>query len=318
MAEQDSQKADAVIAQEAKTKKPPTPEEFITRWPLYTPAPIEGFTPPTRVSLHCDGTCGKETTWAKRIDPQYVDLEGVAGGFKWVWYICALCTKKYLVVVYREAEHKRRPVKRQASTVRLPNTPPPMVTVVTKVQKFGQYPAQSIDVPNGLQKNLGEEAINLYKKGLVNRNSGYGLGAVTYIRRVVEDKTDELIEVAAQLAESHNVDAAIVKKIRSAMTERTTYDQKLKIAATVLPDALIVEGVNPLAELYSLVSEGVHALTEEQCIAVADETASVFEFIFTNLRAVTKARHDFVAKVTRWAGRGAAPAEIVKKPDENK
>jgi len=44
-------------------------------------------------------------------------------------------------------------------------------------------------------------------------------------------------------------------------------------------------------------------MSEEQCIAVADETTGVFEFIFTNLRATTKARHDFVDKVKKWAGR---------------
>jgi len=54
--------------------------------------------------------------------------------------------------------------------------------------------------------------------------------------------------------------------------------------------------------LYGLVSQGVHQVTEEQCIAGADETTSVFEFIFTNLRATTKARHDFVDNVKKWAG----------------
>jgi hypothetical protein len=179
-------------------------------------------------------------------------------------------------------------------------------TVAIKFQKIGQFPALSIDVPKGLQPNLGEEGIGLYKKALINRNSGFGLGAVTYIRRVVEDKTNELIEVAAKLAESHHVGANIVESIRAAATERTTYDQKLKIAATVLPEALLIEGVNPLGELYNLVSEGVHGLSEEQCIAVADETTSVFEFIFTNLRAQTQARQGFVEKVTKWAGRGKA------------
>lgn len=96
-----------------------------------------------------------------------------------------------------------------------------------------------------------------------------------------------------------------MKKIRAAATERTTYDQKLKIAATVLPETLLIDGVNPLAELYSLVSEGVHGLSEEECIAVADETTSVFEFIFTNLRAQMQARQGFVEKVKKWAGRTA-------------
>jgi hypothetical protein len=66
----------------------------------------------------------------------------------------------------------------------------------------------------------------------------------------------------------------------------------------------MIDGINPLAELYKLVSEGVHGLSEEECIRVADETNSVFEFIFTNLRAITKTRHDFVDKLKKWSGRG--------------
>src|SRR6185369_3522709 len=127
-------------------------------------------------------------------------------------------------------------------------------------------------LPRGLAKNLGDDAIALYKKGLVNRNEGYGLGALTYIRRVVEDKTNELIEVAADLAESHAVDPELVKQIRAATTQKTTYDKKLRLAATVFPETLMIDGINPLAELYKLVSEGVHVLTEEECIRVADET----------------------------------------------
>ena len=248
-------------------------------------------------------------------EAQYVELQGSVGAFKWVWYLCGLCNKRYLVIMYRELEHQQRPTKVRPASSFGDVIPTGTVTVVTKVQKIGQYPAQSIDVPKGLENNLGEEAINLYKKSLINRNSGYGLGAVTYIRRVVEDKTNELIDVAARLAESHNVDAEIVKQIRASAQERTTYDQKLKIAATVLPNSLLIEGVNPLAELYSLVSEGVHALTEEECIAVADETASVFEFIFTNLRAMTSARQGFVEKVKKWAGRGTAQREVEEEND---
>jgi len=185
------------------------------RWPLYTPATVDVFYAPSRVSFHCDEPCGKETTWLKTEDSQYVSLEAIHnGGFKYVPYLCGLCNKNYLVVLYHELEHEERV---RAAALGGPRS---TIKVITKVQKIGQFPAQSIDVPKGLEKSLGSNAISLYKKGLINRNSGYGLGAVTYIRRVVEDKTDELIEVAARLAESHNVDAVIVKKIRDAATER--------------------------------------------------------------------------------------------------
>lgn len=227
-------------------------------------------------------------------DPIYQSV----GGFFSVLYACGLCRSKNLLVTYREFETVMRPSPR----ARPLNSGVTNVRVVTKIQKIGQFPPLSVNIPKVLKKNLGEVAALLYKKSQVNRNEGYGLAAVTYIRRVVEDKTDELIEVVAQLAESHNLTSTVVEQIRTAKNERTTYDNKLKIAATVLPDSLVVDGVNPLGQLYNLVSVGVHDLTEEQCIAVADETKSVFEFTFTYLRAETKVRHDFVAKVKKWAG----------------
>lgn len=291
------------------TRKPLTPEEFITVWPLYTPASIEDFQPPARVSFQCDNlpSCGKETTWMKIGNVEFSHLDGVKDAhFKWVWYVCVLCNETSLLVLFREVEWAERRAAGSSIVGGLPRIIPtaPTRTVVTKVVKIGQYPEQPIAVPKGLQKNLGPEAIGLYRKALINRNQGYGLGAVTYIRRVVEDETNELIEVAAKLAESLHVDAKIVEKIRAAATERTTYDKKLKIAATVLPDALLIDGINPLAELYGLVSEGVHGLSEAECVAVADETTRVFRFIFTNLRTQTQARQSFVEDVTKWANRG--------------
>ncbi len=277
----------------ADEKKPFTAEEFLTRWPLYTAFEVDGrFDAPSRISSHC-GACAKETTWLREEGPHYnAPQSATSEGFYWVTYACGLCKERYLIVLYRTLERKRESGSQPGSTR----------TVTSKIQKIGQSPALSIEIPKALQSNLGADAAKLYKKALVCRNEGFGLAAVTYIRRVVEDKTDELIEVVSQLAESHNVDSEVIKKIRAAKTERTTYDNKLKIAATVLPASLVVDGVNPLGELYSLVSGGVHDLTEEECIAVADETKSVFEFTFTKLRAETKERQDFVSKVKKWAG----------------
>lgn len=290
---------------ETKDKKQVSPEEFITRWPLYTPAPVEGFYPPSRVSHDCDGPdCGKETTWMRMIDPKYVDLEGSGGSFKWVWYLCGLCNKKYLAVMYKETAHEQRLVKQQrgsSAITRTPPSPPSHITVTTKVQKIGQFPALSIDIPKALEKNLGDQAA-LYKKALISRNEGYGLGAVTYLRRVVEDKTEELIEVVAQLAESHQIGAEIVSQIRAAKEKKTTYDSKLKIASAVFPSSLMIDGINPLDVLFGLVSAGLHDLSEEQCVNIADETKSVFEYTFTRLRAEITERKEFATKVKKWAG----------------
>jgi hypothetical protein len=288
--------------------KQPTPEQFITQWPLYTPFPCDNFYPPQQISFHCDGpSCRKETTWSKS-GADSVFMGEDQKSLLWVLYKCALCGLQSLLVMYRESALETRKVRPPVIASGLSRSGPVMpqlsheVRVVTKVQKIGQFPPLSVNIPKALAKNLGDAAADLYKKALVNRNEGYGLAAVTYIRRVVQDKTDELTEVVSQLAESHSIKAEVVEKIRAAKNERTTYDNKLRIAATVLPASLTPDGANPLSELYKLVSEGVHDLSEEDCVRVADETRSVFEFTFTHLRAETKERQEFSAKVKKWAG----------------
>jgi hypothetical protein len=192
-------------------------------------------------------------------------------------------------------------VKSTGVNLSRPMPPPPTYEAVTRVLKVGQYPALSINIPDDLGKNLGKDATDLYKKALICRNGGYGLGSIVYTRRVVEDETNELIEVAAQLAESHSVDAAIVAKMRAAAisTDYTPYEDKLKIASTVFPDSLKVGDVNPLKSLYGLVSKGIHGLSEEECLQIADQTFGVFVYIFAKLRAETADRKAFVEKVKK-------------------
>jgi hypothetical protein len=158
MSDQENSKATNTVKVKAEKTKPITAEEFITRWPLYTPATVDVFYAPSRVNFHCDDPCGKETTWLKTVDSQYVSLEAIHNGFKYVPYLCGLCNKNYLVVLYRELEHEDRV---RAAALGGPRS---TIKVITKVQKIGQFPAQSIDVPKGLEKSLGSNAISLYKR----------------------------------------------------------------------------------------------------------------------------------------------------------
>ncbi|MGD0163033.1 MAG: hypothetical protein ABSB39_11250 [Candidatus Sulfotelmatobacter sp.] len=294
---------------EAKKKKALTAEDFITKWPLYTPFNFEEYSPPARISFHCPNhDCSKETTWALSNKANFLT---VAPNFYHVHYQCTLCQSFNLVVCYLRVGYKTRQII--GPTGQEPRH------FYSQALKIGQYPALSIKLSKALEKNLGEHHAALYKKALANRNEGYGLGAVSYIRRVVEDKTEELIEVVAQLAQSHNIDPEVIKQIRSAKDEKTTYDKKLKLAATVMPDSLVIDGVNPLDALYGLVSAGLHDLTEEECIEIADETQSVFEFTFTRLRAETKERKDFADKIKKWAGGNSPAAKTPKSgtPEKN-
>ena len=282
-------------------------EAFLTKSPLYVLTRVNGFSPPQQISFECPGKCGKETTWYRVYVPAAVGAREQSGSkipdylIKSIAYTCFLCKKETLIVVYREMEFEERPSATSQAGLGL--MPPPSSTqnVLVGVMKIGQYPEPAVEVPKGVSKNLGKDAAGLYRKALICRNHGFGLAAVGYMRRVVEDKTNELIEIAAKLAESHNVDAAVVSKMREAAdsTEYTTYVGKLKFAATVFPDNLKVGGANPLNVLYGLVSKGLHGLGEPECIAIADETRDVFEYVFEKLQAEVDDRKAFMDKVKK-------------------
>ncbi|MGC1256456.1 MAG: hypothetical protein WA867_12930, partial [Candidatus Acidiferrales bacterium] len=99
--------------------------------------------------------------------------------------------------------------------------------------KVGQSPAQTASIPPSIEKRLGCSAI-FYKRALTSRNEGFGLAAVAYFRRVVEDKTNELVDVVADSAEAMGMSEADVTKIRAAKDEKI-YEDKFKIAAQSMP-----------------------------------------------------------------------------------
>lgn len=173
--------------------------------------------------------------------------------------------------------------------------------VLTEIMKVGQYPAPTIKISRTLRKALGPDATTLYTRALISRNNGFGLAAVGYIRRVVEDKTNELIEVSARVAEASGEDLETVAQIRAALdpTKYATYKEKLKTASEVFPVSLKVDSVNPLQLLFSGVSEALHSLSEPRCIEVADEIRFVFEYVFEKLKAQVDARREFEEKVRK-------------------
>ena len=282
-------------------------EDFLTKSPLYVLTRVNGFSPPSQISLECSGECGKETTWYRVYYPTPVggrdqDETKVADyAIHAVAYTCFLCKKETMTIIYREMEFEKRDATRFATGLTRSSSPPSTHNVLVSVMKIGQYPEPTVGIPKGVSKNLGKNATALYRKSLICRNHGFGLAAVAYMRRVVEDKTNELIEIAAKLAESHGIDSSTISKMREAAdsTKYTSYEEKLNVAATVFPQSLIVGGANPLAILYGLVSEGLHGLGETDCIVIADRTKDVFEYVFEKLQAEIDNRKAFVDKVTK-------------------
>jgi hypothetical protein len=248
----------------------PTPEQFLEGYPLYRQWKGKWNTPGT-LSRDCRH-CGKETTWKY----QGNSIGSTQSSFKLLHYQCVHCGRdsvEFLVVELQAGAFL----------------------------KAGQFPMLSVRVPNTVEKRLGASDA-FYRKALTCRNEGYGLAAVAYFRRVVEDKTNELIDVVADAAEAHSVPAPEVERIRAAKNEKT-YEDKLKIAAQVIPEVLKPHGANPFQAMHDILSVGIHTKSEDECLQIADDTREIFDYLFDRLRTETADRTAFVSKVKAIASK---------------
>jgi hypothetical protein len=151
---------------------------------------------------------------------------------------------------------------------------------VNVIQKCGQYPELETIIDPDLQRSIPKGDVVLLKKAITCRNFNNGLASVAYLRRVVENQIEPLIQ---RLLNNSGSDREGLKgRIEKARTDRG-FRGLLDLAAKVLPDYLKPGGTNPLVPLHKLASEGVHSLPEDECIKIFDESIVVFSFVFREL-----------------------------------
>ena len=162
--------------------------------------------------------------------------------------------------------------------------------------KVGQYPPLAERIVPELERRLEGEDLALYQKALRSRNFGYGIGAVAYLRRVVENRMDDLLGLIAQDARDAQFapdDLAELENVRASKR----FDEKVKYAAAILPPALRQGGHNPIERLHAIASEGIHTKSDDECIGIFDATQAVFEYFFRHFEITSKEREEFAAKL---------------------
>lgn len=205
-------------------------------------------------------------------------------------YACGLCRGSNLVVFYELLNWSEVPGSHGGMYQH------------TAVRKIGQVPPDDVDVPPELVGRLGSTASH-YKRALISRNAGYGIGAMAYLRRVVDEKTDELIDVMAELSKTYNASDEEIHKLLDSKAQ-SRYDQKLEVAAELIPTALRPGGVNPLGQLYKHASIDLHGKTDDECVAIFDDLRADFEYVFRNLHNQAEERREFARRVQTRAGGG--------------
>jgi hypothetical protein len=164
-------------------------------------------------------------------------------------------------------------------------------------EKVGQTPAMPERVDSQLSNAL-RDSKEFYKKAIRARNFGFGIGALAYLRRIVEDTTDSLMELLKEdrweqwsEAERSEFDTAM---------STYQFSRKMSYAASkILPGNLFVGGSDSFSRMHDVTSYGLHGRTEQECIEIFDRCNVIFAQSFRVLYQHKVEREEFAAQLAK-------------------
>lgn len=172
-----------------------------------------------------------------------------------------------------------------------------IVPSAESIYKFGEYPTFGSPTPTKLMNILGSERES-FLKGRRCENQGLGIGAFTYYRRVVENQKNKLIEEIIKVATKLNISDEKIRQLHLAISE-TQFTNAINIAKDSMPESLFINGHNPLLLLYRALSEGVHNLSDEKCLELAQDIRIVLGELATRLSQALKDDAQLIGAISR-------------------
>lgn len=165
--------------------------------------------------------------------------------------------------------------------------------------KFGEYPVYGPPTPARLIKLIGPDR-ETFLKGRRCENLGLGIGAFVYYRRVVENQKNRILDDILRVAEKLNASQDIVAALNAAK-EETQFSQALASVKETIPQALLINGHNPLGLLHSALSDGLHKRSDEDCLDMAKCVRIVLGELSERLGLVLKDEAELKNAVSKLA-----------------
>jgi len=148
------------------------------------------------------------------------------------------------------------------------------------IQKVGAFPQIKIIPDKIVTKYFKRDTNGFYYKGLNALNQNFGIGAFAYFRRIIEKELINIITDIKSLPDSHSaeIEKLLIKHNENPQIS-TIYDNIFEH----LPNSLKVLGDNPIKLLYNQTSEGLHSLTEEECLEKANSILQLLNFVIKKI-----------------------------------
>ena len=167
-----------------------------------------------------------------------------------------------------------------------------------EIRKYGEEPAFGPPTPARVTTLLAEEK-EYFFKGRQAENQGMGIAAFAYYRRVVENKKDKIIDEIIRVAQKVGAKSEAIEDLRDAK-KHPQFSRAVDAIRHGIPPSLLVGGIhNPLNLLHSALSEGLHAETDEQCLALATSIRTVLIALVERLALALKDEIELNAAISR-------------------
>lgn len=263
--------------------------DFLESWPQDALAQISNLlTPevytnsryldPPEIQLHCDHELCKGFRWFK---PTSTNSVSGTLDYEFVAYLCKNCGKTQKVFALLVA----------------PDGP----GVSGRVQKLGEFPTFGPPTPPRVIGLIGPDR-ELFLKGRRAELRGLGIGAFAYYRRVVEEQKGRIIEEIGKVAmkvKPSNETAALFTKAEA----ETQFSTAIDMIKAAIPEAILIDGHNPLTLLHSALSEGLHAQTDEECLELATSIRVVLTELAERISTALKEEATLKSAVSRLLNR---------------
>lgn len=134
--------------------------------------------------------------------------------------------------------------------------------------KYGEFPEFGPQTPAKVVRILGPEK-DYYFKGRRSENQGLGIAAFAYYRRVVENQKNRIFdEIIRTVKKVDSNNTALLAELEVAKKE-IQFTKAVESIKHAIPQALLIDGHNPLTLLHAALSDGLHARTDEECLEIA-------------------------------------------------
>jgi hypothetical protein len=247
---------------------------------------IRGYLALPEITLYCDtaGTCDGARLFASK---KVVETTGAQGQLEFLVYQCKNCSKssKVFALLIKTEQHKRAGV----------------------AMKFGESPAFGPPTPARVISLIGPQK-ELFLKGRRAENQGMGIAAFAYYRRVIEDQKDRIFEEIIKVCKRLSVGQPIVDELTAAKKE-TQFGKAVDSVKLAIPQALFINGHNPLTLLHSALSEGLHAHTDEECLEIATSIRIVMADLAERMGQALKDEAELNTAVSRLLNKKSVPTK---------